>query len=111
MANFKLRYGSITFFMVLSISFLAVLDAYFTIYLVSRGAREINPIMAFYLTRGSLVFFCVKYFLTAASLFLALSTLELFTKKAEILSSCFFAVSVVLLALVVQWELYLIMTH
>ncbi len=105
------KYGSLTTTMVLAIAILSILDAYFTIYLVSKGARELNPVMNFYLAQGTLAFFCVKYFLTATSLFLTLSVIELFTKRVEIYSSIFFAISVLALTAVVQWEVYLIITN
>jgi hypothetical protein len=39
----------------------SVLDAYFTIFLVERGAEEINPFMNFLIGRGYMWFFFMKY--------------------------------------------------
>lgn len=47
---------------------LCVLDALFTLELISRGAQELNPVMAFFLQFGYLPFLLVKYILTASGL-------------------------------------------
>jgi hypothetical protein len=44
---------------------LSVLDAYFTIFHVDEGAREVNPLMNFLLGYGNMYFFVLKYILTA----------------------------------------------
>ena len=46
---------------------LSVADAFLTLRLVSLGAREINPVMDFFLQYGPLTFLFVKYVLTAIS--------------------------------------------
>ncbi len=47
---------------------LSVADAIFTLKLVSRGARELNPVMDFFLRQGALPFLSVKYALTVGCL-------------------------------------------
>jgi hypothetical protein len=87
---------------------LSVVDAYFTLDLVSRGAEELNPIMAYYLEKSPLIFFSVKYLLTCTTIILILSVKEtcIFGKKlrTEILFACF----ILQLAAVVQWQLVLL---
>lgn len=46
---------------------LSLLDALLTLILLSRGARELNPVMNYYLSHGPEVFLAVKYGLTALS--------------------------------------------
>ncbi|MBW2059530.1 MAG: hypothetical protein JRJ26_18725 [Deltaproteobacteria bacterium] len=64
------RYGPLLFLSILLIVVLSVLDAYFTIFHVDKGAREVNPLMSYLIGRGSLYFFAFKYTLTALGLFL-----------------------------------------
>ena len=59
------RYGLRLFIALLLIVFFSVLDAYFTIFGVERGGREINPDMNFLIGQGYMYFFWVKYALTA----------------------------------------------
>lgn len=88
---------------------LSVTDAILTLYLISHGAMELNPIMAYYLEIGDGVFFLVKYLLTAAGVFLLfvfgggrlLRRLKLHSRD---LLTCF----AVVFACVVVWEIFLI---
>ena len=101
------RHGPKTLLIVLSILGLSILDAFFTIELTSRGAKELNPIMDYYLKQGALPFFVVKYLLTSAALIIVLALKELsffgnIIPKKVIL--CFFLIA---MAAVVQWELCL----
>jgi len=54
----------------LIIILLSVFDAYFTIFHVEDGAREINPFMSFLIGYGNIYFFTIKYVLTALGLFI-----------------------------------------
>jgi hypothetical protein len=107
--SFNLRYGCKTFAAVLVILVLTVLDTYFTIDLVSRGAQELNPIMAYYLNRSPHLFFVVKYSLTGTSLLMLLSIsnpLSLGTRKIR--RESLLVPFIIVLAMVVQWQLYLL---
>lgn len=53
---------------ILVILSLCILDAFFTLELINRGAQELNPVMAFFLQMGHLPFLMVKYLLTASGL-------------------------------------------
>ena len=64
------RYGEIDFILILLILLFCIMDAFFTLILVDHGARELNPLMAFYLTLGPTTFVSVKYTLTGASVLL-----------------------------------------
>ncbi len=64
------RYGHRLLVALLLIVLFSVLDAYFTIFHVEKGAREINPFMSFLIDSGDIYFFAIKYILTALSIFL-----------------------------------------
>lgn len=63
-------YGHYLLLSLLLIILLSVLDAYFTIFHVEQGAREINPLMDFMMGYGNIYFFAIKYILTALCIFL-----------------------------------------
>jgi hypothetical protein len=102
------QHGSRTFAAAMMIILLSVLDAYFTLDLVNRGAEELNPIMAYYLERGPLTFFAVKYLLTWASLTVILSLKEARFFGARIQRKSLLWLFIIALALVVQWELVML---
>ena len=68
------HHGPGTFAAVLLIMILCVADSYLTIDLVSRGAEELNPIMAYSLNQSPLLFFIVKYSITCAVIMMILVT-------------------------------------
>jgi hypothetical protein len=100
------RHGSKTLAVILLIVSLSILDAIFTLDLVSHGAVELNPVMAYYLNHGPLVFFGVKYFLTCASIVLILLIRDI--TKAKLKAKILFVLFMIPFALVVLWELYLV---
>jgi hypothetical protein len=102
------QHGSKTFAAAMIIILLTVLDSYFTLDLVSRGAEELNPIMAYYLERGPLTFFAVKYLLTWASLTVILTLKEGRFFGARIQRKSVLWLFIIALTLVVQWELVLL---
>jgi len=86
---------------------LSIIDAIFTLDLMSQGAKELNPVMAYYLNHSPLLFYVTKYFLTiAAILIILLSQNGLFIRKIGI--NTLFILMIIPFALVVNWELYLI---
>ena len=108
---FLFDYYSPSLFYIFSlILMLSVVDALLTLWLVDKGATEINPLMAYYLTHGPEVFMTVKYMLTAAAVFITVvfhyafvTVVYRFSLKRvlEVMAGCF--------ALVVGWEIFLIM--
>jgi hypothetical protein len=103
------RYDGKTFAAILTIITLSILDAIFTMYLISLGAIEVNPIMDYFLAHGPLKFFGVKYFLTCGSIILLLLNKNVYLLKHRIQTEIIFIIVVILFALVVLWELYLIL--
>lgn len=92
---------------ILTMVMLSVLDAFLTLELIHRGATEVNPVMAYYLSRGPLVFFSVKYFLTAAPILLVLNykNVHLFGTRFQV--KMVLPILLIPLALTVQWEIFL----
>jgi hypothetical protein len=58
-------FGLKDFVAVLIVLFLSILDAVFTLYHLSRGAEELNLLMAYALNVGVGYFFVIKYTITA----------------------------------------------
>ncbi len=80
-------YGHYLLLSLLLIILLSIFDAYFTIFHVERGAREINPFMDFLIGRGNIYFFVIKYVLTALGLFILCIYKNLFAVRTIIISS------------------------
>lgn len=101
------RHGPKTLLVVLSILMLSVLDAFFTIELTSRGAKELNPIMDYYLKQGALTFFVIKYLLTSAAILIVLSLKDLSLFGNRIPRKVILVFFMIAMGAAVQWELYL----
>ncbi|MFZ7111121.1 MAG: DUF5658 family protein [Desulfatiglandales bacterium] len=104
----QIHHGAKTSIMVLFIVFLCVLDAFFTLELISRGARELNPLMDYYLKKGDMTFFVVKYLMTSACLFIVLAIKELSLFGNRISRRLLLLFFIGFMGAVVQWELYLL---
>ena len=88
-----------------------IMDASFTLFLISRGATEVNPIMAFYLNLSPYVFFLVKYSLTASSIviLLILKKKYLFNTACKVRDLIFLAP--IPFYLVVNWQVFLMVSR
>ena len=84
-----------------------IMDASFTLFLIGKGATEVNPIMAFYLNLSPHVFFLVKYSLTACCIIvlLILKKKYLFNTTCKVRDLIFLAP--IPFYLVVNWQLFL----
>lgn len=58
-------YEPVLLFLALALMLLCVLDAYFTLMLLQLGSTELNPIMAWALHKHVMLFFILKYSITA----------------------------------------------
>jgi hypothetical protein len=94
---------------ILLIILLSITDAYLTLYLISRGAVELNPIMAYYLDHSPLAFFGMKYLLTCASILVILMIKDFYLFRTKVQGKILFAFHIIALTSVVQWELYLLL--
>jgi hypothetical protein len=104
------RHSSKTFAIILVIVMLSMLDAILTLELISRGASEINPIMAYYLNFGPLTFFWTKYLLTFASILLILFHQEAYLFRSKVQAKVLYFFLMIPFILVVYWELHLLHT-
>ena len=98
-----------TLAVILLIILLTITDAYLTLYLISRGAVELNPIMAYYLDHGVLAFFGTKYLLTCASIIVILFIKDLYLFRTRVQGKILFVFHLIVLTSVVKWELYLLL--
>lgn len=108
MISFTLHHGPKTLAAILLIIVLCVADSYLTIDLVSRGGQELNPIMAYYLDQDPLLFFIVKYFMTCTAIMMILSIKNSHICGIRIRTEFFLVSFLIVLALVVHWQLFLI---
>lgn len=86
---------------------LSLLDAALTLILLDRGAVELNPVMRYYLTHGSVVFVLIKYGLTALALMIIVALHAVISARYRIGSLLPLFCGLVF-ASVVIWELYLL---
>ena len=102
------RHNPKTFAIILTIIMLSVIDAMFTLELIHKGAAEVNPIMAYYLNFGPIVFFGAKYALTCASILLIFLNQHAYILKNRVPMKILYIFLIIPYVLVVQWEIYLL---
>ena len=90
------------------ILFLSVIDAILTLFLITHGAIELNPVMAFYLDIGPYPFLWVKYALTSVGLLILLVFRNRCMNYIGIKAGAFLYVTLAAFVSVVSWEIYLI---
>jgi hypothetical protein len=107
--NFFIDLYSFKFFsIIIVVILLSIIDAMLTLYLIRRGAAEINLIMAHFLKYGPLPFFSAKYLLTTASMVLLLMHKDAHLFGTKIRAKYLYIIIFIVFASVVLWELYLI---
>lgn len=87
---------------------LSIIDALLTLWLIGNGAVEINPVMAYYLKLGPNIFMATKYLITVSVVIIGVllnyAYIRIFRFQfghiLNVFAGCF--------AMVVVWELYLI---
>lgn len=96
------------FLVILIVLSFSLLDAYLTLHLISKGAQELNPVMAFFLEFGHMPFLLVKYFLTAFGL-VALLVLKNCTLWGGKISARFVLLTIPFLyGLLIAYEFFLL---
>ena len=103
------RFGSKIMAAMLFCICLSLLDAILTLFLISRGAVEINPVMAYFLDCGVFVFFMVKYVFTCAGLFIILIYKNCYLFGTMVQAKVLFVAIAIPYLCVINWELYLIL--
>jgi hypothetical protein len=102
------RYNPRLLAVIVGILCLSLLDALLTLGLIEHGATEVNPVMAFFLTQGTLVFTSVKYLLTSVSVVIFLLVNHNVLPRTRFRMSSLFTFAIAAFALVVVWEIVLI---
>ena len=102
------RYSSTSFWLIITILILSIVDAFLTVILIRNGAVELNPVMAYYLNISPQIFMVVKYFLTSLSVFILLIYGRVALRGGLIQIRSVFPLIITVFASVVVWEIYLI---
>lgn len=90
---------------------LSLLDGLLTLILIAQGARELNPVMQYYLSHGPEIFLLVKYGLTAFSVLIIVLLKESFITRYRINSGMLLHVFAAFFGSVVVWECYLLSVY
>lgn len=101
------RYSSALFIMTVFVLLLSATDAFLTLVLINHGATELNPVMAYFLGFGPLVFISVKYLLTSLSVFIIVLFNQSFIHKTKLYVSNILTYACGVFSTVVVWELFL----
>lgn len=89
------------------VSSLSLLDALLTLILLTHGAKELNPVMRYYLNHGTFAFIFVKYGLTALPMLIILFVKDAFVSRYRIDIGILIYVFAGFFSGVVIWEIYL----
>lgn len=90
---------------------LSLLDALLTLILLSKGARELNPVMRYFIdSHGPRVFIIVKYGLTALSVFIIILCNEAIAARYR-LPTGLLPIFAAVFGAVVIWEVYLLLLY
>ncbi|MBR9985857.1 MAG: hypothetical protein KFF68_08105 [Desulfosarcina sp.] len=87
---------------------LSLLDALLTLILIAQGARELNPVMQYYLSHGPQVFLLVKYGLTAFSVLIIVLLKESVITRYRLSTGMLLHIFTAFFGSVVVWEFYLL---
>ena len=102
------RYNQKLFLAITTILILSILDAALTLVVIQRGAKELNPVMAYFLEHGTLTFIVAKYVLTSIGVLILLIFKNVFLTKLKIYTHSLFPCVIFVFFLVIAWELFLI---
>ncbi len=102
------RYSQSLFVVIMGIICLSLIDAVMTLHLISHGATEINPVMAYFLDKGTVNFIVAKYILTSLAVIIILLLKNNYLPKTRIRSKSLFIFAIVSFGLVIIWEILLV---
>lgn len=101
-------YGTVTLIAILIILLLSITDAYFTLYLLSHGSDELNPVMAYFLRLGPTSFIVAKHLITSVSILGLLFIQHTRLFKIKLSANFLYFAIIFIFALTVGWEIFLI---
>lgn len=102
------RYSPSLLISIVIVLSLSLLDALLTLILLSQGARELNPIMEYYLSHGPEVFLIVKYGLTVFSVLLIVLLKDALNNRYWFGSGNLLHLFAVGFGSVIIWQFYLL---
>jgi len=102
------RYKPSLVISIIIVLILSLLDALLTLILLSQGAKELNPVMQFYINYGAREFIYAKYGLTAVPMLIVLFAKEALVSRYRIDIGVLFHIFGAFFGLVIAWELYLL---
>ena len=103
-------YPTELFVVVILVLGLSVVDGILTLWLIDKGATEMNPVRAYYLELGPQIFMLAKYLITVFVVIIAVVMNHAFLRHLKIQFGQLLKVFAGCFAMVVAWELFL-MTH
>ena len=101
-------YSPKLFYSLTLVLLLSVADAFLTLLLIDNGAKELNPVMAYFLQYGPNTFMLVKYILTAMGVTIVVLLNYVVIRKTRIRFQVLMQIFAGCFAAVVAWELLLI---
>jgi hypothetical protein len=102
------RYNQKFFLAITAILILSILDAVLTLIVIQRGAKELNPVMAYFLEHGTSAFIVAKYILTSVGVLILLIFKNVFLTRLKIYTHSLFPCVIFVFITVIAWELFLI---
>lgn len=102
------RYSPSLFIGVILVLSLSLLDALLTLILLSRGAKELNPVMDYYLSHGPYAFIAVKYALTAFSVLIIVLLKNTLPNRYRLNTANLLHLFAAAFGSVVIWQFYLL---
>jgi hypothetical protein len=104
------RYPAGLLVVILGILFLSLTDAFLTLNLIEHGASEINPVMAYFLEKGPILFTVVKYGLTSMAVIIFVLVKNSTIRGSRMRTQSLFTFAIVCFAIAVVWQIVLILT-
>jgi hypothetical protein len=102
------RYSPSLFIGIIIVLSLSLLDALLTLTLLSRGAKEMNPVMDYYLSYGPHVFLSAKYGLTSLSVLIIVLLKNTLHTRYRLSTSTLLHLFSAAFGSVVIWQFYLL---
>jgi hypothetical protein len=102
-------YSQSLFAVIITILCLSLIDAAMTLHLIGQGAKEMNPVMAYFLDKSIVIFIVAKYILTSIAVITILLIKNTYLPRTRIRSDRLFMFAIVSFALVIIWEVFLVL--
>lgn len=100
-------YGNSLLLPVMLVLLLSAADAVFTLFLLNHGAQEVNPLMAYFIEKGPMVFMGVKYGLTAIAVSVVVLLNYMFVPFLKMFMRDMLKIFAGAFAAVIAWQLFL----